>query len=335
MPDALESTFRPRRLSEVASRYGLTLVGEDREVVTAGPIDSRSAHRDRLLTFVTAAAWLERFATGDVAAAIVPEALAAAGAPDGRTLLTTTGDAEAAFYGLLADSADAGEWTTLTSARGDGTVVHPHATVEDGVQLGAGCTVMAGAVLLANTRLGDRVVVKPNATLGGEGFQIREIHGRRRIVPHTGGVDVRDDAAIGSSTCVDRGLFGDFTTVHAGAHVDNLVHVAHNVVIGPQAAVVACAEVSGSVTLGEGAWIGPNAAINPSLQLGDWSYVGTGATVVRDVPAHALVYGSPAKLGGWMCRCRTKLTIADGEAAACPRCGRRYRLDGLVLRELT
>lgn len=74
MPDALESTFRPRRLSEVASRYGLTLVGEDREVVTAGPIDSRSAHRDRLLTFVTAAAWLERFATGDVAAAIVPAA---------------------------------------------------------------------------------------------------------------------------------------------------------------------------------------------------------------------------------------------------------------------
>jgi UDP-3-O-[3-hydroxymyristoyl] glucosamine N-acyltransferase len=315
-----------RRLSDVASRYGLELRGADREIVTVGPLSSSSAHRDRLLTFVSSERWMPALAESRIGAALVPQALAEQ-APDGVSLLVTSGDPEAAFYALLADTADAGEWDRLEGSIGERTVIAASAVVEDGVVIGEDCVVMAGAVILANTRLGDRVIVKPNATLGGEGFQVRDIRGRRRIVPHTGGVHLGDDSAVGSQTCIDRGLFGDFTAVGEGSFVDNLIHVAHSVRIGRGVSVIACAEISGSVQVGDGAWIGPNASINPSLGLGDHCFVGTGSVVVGDVPPHALVYGNPARVGGWMCTCQTKLQL-DGEDATCPACGRRYRLDG-------
>lgn len=329
-----EFTMQPRSAAEIASRYGLELRGRDNEVVSVGTLGSRSRHRDRMLTFVTDRRWLHAFAASDVAAAVVPAALAdgdAAGAAD-KSLLVTSGDPEVAFYELFADTAQAGEWSCLQGAIGTGTVVASSAVIEDGVVIGSDCTIMPGAVLLANTRLGDRIVVKPNATLGGDGFQVREIRGRHRVVPHTGGVDIGDDAYIGSQTCVDRGLFGDFTTIGSGAQLDNLVHLAHSARIGCDAILVACAEVSGSVTIGDGAWIGPQAAINASRVLGEHCFVGTGAVVVRDLPAYALAYGNPARIGGWMCRCRTKLELDAAGQATCARCTRRYRMDGDVLR---
>ena len=319
-----ELILSPRRLSEVASRYGLRLEGPDREIVALGPLSSRSAHRARMLTYVTSERWAAELGGAGIGAAIVPAALA--GDPvEGASRLVASGDPEAIFYSVLADTAEAGEWERLAGSVGEGAVIAPSAVIEDGVVIGADCRIMPGAVLLPNTRLGDRVTIKPNATLGGDGFQVREIHGRRRVVPHAGGVEIGDDGMVGSQTCVDRGLFGDFTTVGPGSHVDNLVHVAHSVTIGRDVAVIACAEISGSVTIGDGAWIGPRAAINPSLDLGAHCFIGTGSVVVSDVPAYALAYGSPARAAAWMCACRAKLTFAE-DRATCGNCGRAFAL---------
>jgi UDP-3-O-[3-hydroxymyristoyl] glucosamine N-acyltransferase len=192
---------------------------------------------------------------------------------------------------------------------------------------------MAGAVVLANTRLGDRVTVKPNATVGSDGFQVRTVRGRPLVIPHTGGVDVGDDVSIGASACVDRGLFGQFTTLGDGTQVDNLVHIAHSVRTGTGATVVAGTGIGGSVAIGNGAWVGLHAVVIDGVTLGDHSFVGAGAVVVRAVPAHALVYGNPARQGGWMCSCHTKLPV-DGDVATCPRCAREYAVEDGTIREL-
>src|SRR3954447_19258445 len=164
----LESTMTPCRLSDIASRYGVRLAGDDREIVTLGAVDSPSAHRARMLTYVLSRRWLEDFTAGDIAAAVVPETMAH-DVPDGASVLVTSGDPEALFFAILTDTAEDGQWTRLAGAIGDGAI-DPSAVIEEGVIVGNGCRIMAGAVLLSNTRLGDRVLVKPHATIGSEGF---------------------------------------------------------------------------------------------------------------------------------------------------------------------
>jgi UDP-2-acetamido-3-amino-2,3-dideoxy-glucuronate N-acetyltransferase len=79
-----------------------------------------------------------------------------------------------------------------------------------------------------------------------------------------------------------------------------------------------------------GASIGANATIVCGVTLGRYCFVGAGSVVTRDVPDHAMVYGSPARLRGWVCRCGVKL----GESLACPECGESYETegDGLAVR---
>ena len=87
-----------------------------------------------------------------------------------------------------------------------------------------------------------------------------------------------------------------------------------------------------------GATIGANATVVCGIRLGQYSFVGAGAVVTRDVPNHALVYGSPARLNGWVCRCGVKLdlsTLPDSiEQADCSACRQRYEKKALHVGEI-
>ena len=76
----------------------------------------------------------------------------------------------------------------------------------------------------------------------------------------------------------------------------------------------------------EGATIGANATILSGLTIGRWAMVAAGAVVTKDVPAHQLVAGAPARAMGWVCRCGHRL---DWEFH-CPACGRQYRMRGKI-----
>lgn len=315
----------PVRLSTLAKRYGLTLRGPDRDISTMNYLDSPAGGRGRQLTYAATARYVDAFIGSGIAACLTRRDLEPPPQAD-LSLLLVDGDPIDAFYTIFADSARDGQWEVLAPARGRDCEIAETAVIHDNVVIGDECRIMAGAVLLPNTRLGRGVVIKPNAVLGGDGFEVKVIGGRRRIVPHVGGVWLEDDVEIGSNTCVDRGLFGEFTRIGPGSKIDNLVHIAHRVSIGSECSVIACAEVSGSAVLGRNVWIGPNASINQGLALGDNAFIGTGAVVTRPVPAYALAYGSPARVNGWLCHCRGVLAFDDGRSV-CPSCGAAYRLE--------
>ena len=120
---------------------------------------------------------------------------------------------------------------------------------------------------------------------------------------------------------------GEFTQIHENTKVDNLIHIAHNVIIGPESFIIACSEISGSAVFGKGIWYAPNACCNPEIILGDYTFVGTGAVVTKDTKPFSLVFGNPAKHFGWMCKCQKyRLTFEQDHTASC-KCGRKYKIE--------
>ena len=145
---------------------------------------------------------------------------------DKSMLLCDDGRGEETFFGIYLDLVSAGQVSNLPASGHPTAIVHPSAVVMEHVQLGAHAVVDPGAVIYPNSVLGEGAVVKANATIGGEGFEVKYVGGRRTLIPHTGGVFLDDATLVGSSTCIDRGLFGTFTRIGAGSPIDNLVHIA-------------------------------------------------------------------------------------------------------------
>ncbi len=165
-----------------------------------------------------------------------------------------------------------------------------------GVRIGAHSRVLNNAVIGDEVVIGERCVIKSCAVIGEDGFGYeRTDDGRAIRLPHIGNVIIENDVEVGSLTTVCRGTLGN-TVLRDGAKIDDHVHIAHNVVVGRHAFVIACAEISGGVIIGEAAWVAPCATIKNQVIIGDRAVIGLGAVVLRDVANDQVIVGNPGKV---------------------------------------
>ena len=142
----------------------------------------------------------------------------------------------------------------------------------------------------------NNVTIEHGAVIGSDGYGYsRAKDGTIEHFPHIGGVHIGDNVYIGANTCIDRGSLGD-TVIGKGSKIDNLVHIAHNVIIGENVMVIANSMIAGSVNVGlNNSWIAPSASILNQKSIGEGSTVGIGAVVLKDVEAKTVVTGVPAR----------------------------------------
>ncbi|GAF74650.1 unnamed protein product, partial [marine sediment metagenome] len=114
---------------------------------------------------------------------------------------------------------------------GKNTVIGGGCKIGQNSKLGKNCRLDSNVVVYHNCTIGNNVVIQANTTIGSTGFGYSLIEGSYRLVPHNGGVVIEDFVDIGANCCVDRAKFGN-TVIGAGTKIDNLVQIAHNVVIG-------------------------------------------------------------------------------------------------------
>ncbi len=179
------------------------------------------------------------------------------------------------------------------AAIGAGSVIHANAFIGADVILGRDCMIWTGVVIRERCTLGERVVIHPNTTIGADGFGFEYLEGRHVHIPQIGTVVIEDDVEIGANACIDRAKFGA-TRIGRGTKIDNLVQVAHNVVVGADCLLVAQCGIGGSARLGRGVVLGGKAGVRDHAQLGDGVQGAACCCISKDVPAGTTMVGSPA-----------------------------------------
>jgi len=173
---------------------------------------------------------------------------------------------------------------------GEGTYIGPGCIVEDGARIGPQGHLVARVTLCHGTQIGARVLLHPGVVIGSDGFGQANENGRWIKVPQLGRVIVGDDVEIGANTTIDRGALED-TRIEDGVRLDNLIQVAHNVVIGAHTAIAACAGIAGSAKIGRHCAIGGGAGIAGHLEIADGVQV-TAMSLITHSIREAGVYSS-------------------------------------------
>jgi UDP-3-O-[3-hydroxymyristoyl] glucosamine N-acyltransferase len=197
---------------------------------------------------------------------------------------------------------------------GNGVHVGPHAVLDDGVQIGdntvihAGChlarastvgrdsTFFANVVLYPETVVGSRVVVHAGAVLGADGFGfVRDGDGYIPF-PQRGSIEIEDDVEIGANSTIDRGSLGQ-TLIGRGTKIDNLVHIAHNVLVGTHTVIAAQTGVSGSCRIGGDVVIAGQVGVADHVRIDSGAVVGAqcGIPSGKRIRAGKVFWGTPAR----------------------------------------
>lgn len=177
---------------------------------------------------------------------------------------------------------------------GAGTVLQAGDFVGDGCQLGDEVRLFPQVTLYPRVQVGHRVRIHSGTVIGSDGFGYVPDQGVHRKVPQIGFVVIQDDVEIGANVAIDRGALGA-TLIGKGTKIDNLVQIAHNVVLGEHSLVVAQVGIAGSTKLGNFVTLAGQVGIAGHLKLGHRVIVAAQSGVMNHIPDGEKWFGTPAQ----------------------------------------
>jgi UDP-3-O-[3-hydroxymyristoyl] glucosamine N-acyltransferase len=166
--------------------------------------------------------------------------------------------------------------------------------IGEDVRIGRECQIYPNVTIREGSRIGDRVILQPGSVIGADGFGFAKDGQTHHKVPQIGRVIIEDDVEIGANSTIDRATTGE-TRVKRGSKIDNLVQIAHNVVIGENSILAAQVGIAGSTELGRNVVLAGQAGLVGHITIGDGAMVGAQGGVTKSVPPDTAVSGYPAR----------------------------------------
>ncbi len=174
------------------------------------------------------------------------------------------------------------------------TVIHAHAVIGADTVIGPDCLVHAHVSIRERCTLGARVVVQNGAVIGSDGYGFAQRpDGSHEKIPQTGPVVIEDDVEIGANTTIDRPAVGE-TRIKAGTKIDNLVQIAHGVVLGRHVLLAAQVGIAGSTVVGDHVTFGGQVGVGGHLTIGEGVKAVGQSGITNSVAAGEFVSGYPA-----------------------------------------
>ncbi|HQP10265.1 MAG TPA: UDP-3-O-(3-hydroxymyristoyl)glucosamine N-acyltransferase [Candidatus Omnitrophota bacterium] len=177
---------------------------------------------------------------------------------------------------------------------GDHTVIYAGSYIGHHATIGADCLIYPNVTIRESVAIGDRVIIHAGTVIGSDGFGYINVNGTHKKIPQVGTVIVGDDVEIGSNVTIDRARF-DKTVIGSGSKIDNLVQVAHNVVMGENCIIVSQVGISGSVNIGRGCILAGQAGVIGHITIGEGSLVYAQCAVTKSLAPHSQVSGYPCR----------------------------------------
>jgi UDP-3-O-[3-hydroxymyristoyl] glucosamine N-acyltransferase len=304
------------KLAELAPLIGGELIGDGSvDIQSVAPVDPADALRRGDITLAESEPYFHKAHASNASAIVVSFDAPSSTKPLIRVKKTTLALAKLLAIFHPAGKPAPGVHPTAHVGRdvrlGDDVHIGPNAVVKDGVSIGnrsvidagavvgervvvgADCVIHSNATLYGDIRLGERVIVHSGTVIGSDGFGY-VLDGKTRVkIPQVGTVIVEDDVEIGANVTIDRSTLGA-TVIRRGTKIDNLVQIAHNVVIGENTVVCGLTGISGSVTVGDNVTLAGQVGLADHVAIGSNATIGAQSGVTKDLPGDQYYLGSPA-----------------------------------------
>jgi len=304
--------------AELAELTGSTIKGDASRVISG--VDSLRLAKAENASFLSGPKYINVLHESAAGIVFVPSDFEEE-PPEGKTYLVC-GNPDKSFTkvcALFAPPAVVYEMTISPAAHiaptvriGQNVHIGPTAIIDERAEIGDGCVIRAGAYVGPDTKIGENTILHPNVsimhscligkrciihagtTIGSDGFGYTPSFKGLIKVPQNGIVQIDDDVEIGANCTIDRARFSK-TWIKRGVKIDNLVHIAHNVIVGEATALIGQCGIAGSAVLGRGCAIGAGAGINGHIELGDGTKVIGPSAVQKSTKPGETVIGVPAE----------------------------------------
>ena len=180
------------------------------------------------------------------------------------------------------------------SKLGDNVKIYPQVFVGENVLIGENTIIHSGVKIYKNSVIGKNCIIHSGTVIGSDGFGFNiDKDGKQKKVIHNGNVLIEDNVEIGSNTSIDKATLGS-TKICSGVKIDNLVQIAHNVIIGPNTVIAAQVGIAGSTSIGSNCMIGGQVGISGHLKIGDRVMIQAKSGVLRNFESDTSIMGYPA-----------------------------------------
>lgn len=176
---------------------------------------------------------------------------------------------------------------------GNNVKIYPQAYIGDGVTIGDNTVIHSGVKIYYGCVIGNNCTIHAGTVIGADGFGFAPADGSYKKVPQIGNVVLEDNVEIGANTCIDRATMGA-TYIKRGVKLDNLVQIAHNVVVGENTVMAAQCGIAGTTKIGEHCMFGGQVGLAGHLTIGDKTMLAAQSGVTNDIAAGSVFMGSPA-----------------------------------------